>query len=98
MDRKTWAFALVSVAAVVEVQDGRLQDVRLCLSGVGNSPIRLTEVEALLKGQEPSMENMEKAAMLATEGFTPLSENGYKVELVQGMVKEALGRLLVSEN
>ena len=94
MDRKAWAFALVGVAAVVELQEGKLQNVRLCLSGVANTPMRLTDVEARLEGCEPLDSVIEEAAILSTQGLTPLSENGYKLDLVQGLVRSSLHRLL----
>ena len=47
MDRKAWAFALIGVAAVVHLQDNRVSEVRLCLSGVANAPLRLTDEETL---------------------------------------------------
>lgn len=96
MDRKTWAFALCGVGAVIHRQDSKVNEARLCLSGVANTPLRLAEVESLLTGREASVELVEEAALLATERLTPLSENGYKVELVRGLVRTALERLLLS--
>jgi len=97
MDRKTWAFALSGLAAAVTMQDGQVQDVRLSLSGVANTPYRLTAVEALLKARRPDADLVQEAVARSTEDFSPLSENGYKVELVQGLMKSALGELLLDQ-
>ena len=93
MDRKVWAFALCGVAAAVDLREGKLHDVRLCLSGVANTPVRLKNVEAMLRGREPSTQLFEEAINSAVDDFTPLSENGYKVDLVKGLLKNALEQL-----
>lgn len=93
MDRKVWAFALCGVAAAVDLRDGKLHDVRLCLSGVANTPVRLTTMEAMLRGREPSAQLFAEAVSSATDGFAPLSENGYKIDLVKGLLKNALEKL-----
>lgn len=97
MDRKTWAFALAGVAAVVTMSDDRVTDVRLSLTGVANVPIRLSRIETLLLDQSPTESLIEQAVAQCTEGFTPLSENAYKLELLRGLMRQVLQELLMSE-
>ncbi|WP_189039653.1 FAD binding domain-containing protein [Streptomyces daqingensis] len=61
-DRASYAFALVSVAAALEVRDGAVADVRLALGGVGAKPWRAHEAEALLRGAPAVEESFRRAA------------------------------------
>jgi xanthine dehydrogenase YagS FAD-binding subunit len=67
-DRASYAFALVSIAALVAVEDGRIASARLAFGGIGYSPWRDREVEALLVGEAPSPALFDRAAdrLLAT--------------------------------
>ena len=82
-DRSSYAFALVSVAPALEVEDGRVKDVRLALGGVAHKPWRAHKAEAALIGQ--SATSLQFAAAIATElaAAEPLSENAFKIPLAQ---------------
>ena len=53
-DRASYAFALVSVAAVLEVADGRVRDVRIALGGAAHKPWRASRAEEVLRGTPPT--------------------------------------------
>ena len=82
-DRSSYAFALVSVAAALEIEGGRVKDTRLALGGVAHKPWRAHKAEAALIGQ--SATSLQFAAAIATElaGAEPLSENAFKIGLAQ---------------
>jgi xanthine dehydrogenase YagS FAD-binding subunit len=61
-DRASYAFALVSVAAALEMDGSAIKEARLALGGVAHKPWRDAEVEAMLNGKEASKENFQKAA------------------------------------
>ena len=98
MDRKVWAFALVGVAAVLQVEDGKIEDARLALSGVANVPWRLENAEQELIGQEVSKELFDRVAEVALEGAEPLEHNAYKVPLAKRLIRRALADLAELES
>lgn len=89
-DRASFEFAVVSVAAVLRVEDGRIVHARLAAGGVAPRPWRLTASEACLTGRAPSAEAFADAAALAVEGARPLAHNGFKIELLRRAVARAL--------
>jgi xanthine dehydrogenase YagS FAD-binding subunit len=89
--RRSIDFARTSVAALV-IGDP-VQSIRLTLGAVAPTPRRATEVEQFLVGKRLSADVIGQAAQLATKGATPLASNGYKVQLAQGLVRQALTRL-----
>ena len=93
MDRAAWAYALVSVAAVAQIVDGTARDVRVVLGGVANTPVRLTEVEALLEGQALTEDLLRQAGQAAIAGTQPLEHNQYKLPLARNLVAQALREL-----
>jgi len=92
-DRASYAFALASVAAVLEVEAGRIKNARLALGGVGTRPWRALAAEQKLVGQEPSPALYQAAAEAALEGAQPRAHNGFKVELARRLVVRALTTL-----
>lgn len=90
MDRKTWAFALVGVAARMKQDGGRIAEARVVLSGVANVPWRATGAEQVLVGQAPNSKLLTAAADAALSGVEPLSKNGYKVPIAHTLVRRAL--------
>jgi xanthine dehydrogenase YagS FAD-binding subunit len=90
MDRKIWAFALVSVAVVLRVLEGEIVAARVALGGVANVPLRVPAAEALLLGAARSEATFARAAEAALEGAHPLSHNAYKLALLKGLLKQAL--------
>jgi len=89
-ERASYAFALVSVAAAMELADGKIKDVRIALGGVAHKPWRATKSEDFLNGKEPTEANFEKAAALEMADAEPLEHNAYKVELGTRAIVRAL--------
>jgi xanthine dehydrogenase YagS FAD-binding subunit len=92
-DRASYAFALISVAAALEVADGRIQDVRLALGGVAHKPWRAWKAEASLRGQPVSEAAFLAAADAELADARPLNDNGFKIELARRTVAAVLGQL-----
>jgi xanthine dehydrogenase YagS FAD-binding subunit len=90
MVREIWDFALCSVAAMVTVQNGVVQDARIVLGGVAPIPYRALKAEAALKGKTLDEASAAAAGVAATDGARPMTKNGYKVPLTQAVVKRAL--------
>jgi NADPH-dependent glutamate synthase beta subunit-like oxidoreductase/CO/xanthine dehydrogenase FAD-binding subunit len=83
-------FPIVSVAAALVVDGGRITRARVALGAVAPLPLRALEVEAFLLGKAPGPETAEGAAALASTGAFPLGRNGYKLRMLQALVREAL--------
>ena len=94
MPRASWAFALVSVALLLRVADGRVAEARVAVGGVAPIPLRFPQVESLLLGQDTARIDVESLAATLVAEATPLSKNGYKVPLLKGLFKQALAALL----
>lgn len=93
MNCKVWSFALVSVAAALCVDAGRIADARLVLGGVAPIPHRAEAVEQLLIGSDVGAATFERVAECALEGATPLRQNSYKIALAQALIVRALATL-----
>jgi len=93
MERKTWSFALVSVAASVKVIGGVVRDARIVLGGVAPVPWRARDAEKLLEGRALDDAACQAAADAALEAAEPLKDNGYKVPLARELVRRTLRRL-----
>ncbi|MBN1402662.1 MAG: FAD binding domain-containing protein [Anaerolineae bacterium] len=91
--RAAWDFALASAAVQAVVAQGRVQMANIALGGVAPYPWRAEAAEALLVGQPLSDETIQAAADAATKGARTLEHNGYKVQMLRGVVKEALNQL-----
>jgi xanthine dehydrogenase YagS FAD-binding subunit len=94
MNRKVWAFALVSVAAALRVEAGRIVHARLVLGGVAPVPWRVHAAEEVLVGAEPDEPLFERAAAAALGQAEPLAKNRYKLTLAHGLIRQVLRRLL----
>lgn len=92
-DRASYAFALVSVAAALSVENGRVADVRLALGGVAHKPWRAFKAEQVLRGQPATAEAFAAAAAAELAEARPLKENGFKVELLSRTIVATLGQL-----
>jgi xanthine dehydrogenase YagS FAD-binding subunit len=92
-DRASYAFALVSVAAALEVTEGRVSDVRLALGGVAHKPWRARTAEELLKGGPATTEAFRTAIDAELAGARPLNDNGFKIELAARTVTAVLAEL-----
>jgi xanthine dehydrogenase YagS FAD-binding subunit len=91
-DRASYAFALVAVAAALELDGGRIKQARVVLGGVAHKPWRSPEAEAALAGRNASEESFSQAARAALKDAKPLAHNAYKVELGQRAIVRALMR------
>lgn len=89
-DRSAWDFALVSVASVMEVSEGVIQDARVVCGAVECVPRRLKAVEAVIQGSPHNAETAELAGRSATRGATPLNYNHFKIPLMENLVKRAV--------
>lgn len=89
-ERASYAFALVSVAAALDVEDGVVRDVRLALGGVAHKPWRATKAEEALRGEPASEETFRAAAEIELEDARPLRENAYKVPLARNVITRTL--------
>ena len=91
-DRASYAFALVSVAAALDMAGGRIRQARVVMGSVAHKPWRSAEAEAVLVGQRADEATFKRAAAAALQGARPLAHNAYKVELGQRSVVRALMR------
>jgi xanthine dehydrogenase YagS FAD-binding subunit len=90
-DRNSYAFALVSVAAVVEVgPDHQIRQARIALGGVAPKPWRIPAAEEGLRGKTANAEAFQAAADLLVKDARPHRYNGFKVELARRSVVRAL--------
>ena len=92
-DRASYAFALVSVAAALDVADGKIADVRLALGGVAPKPWRAYKAEAVLRGQPAGEAAFRGAAEAEIADARPLRDNGFKVELAERTIVAVLASL-----
>lgn len=91
-DRASYAFALVAVAAALELDGGTIRQARVVLGGVAHKPWRSREAEAALAGQRMSEEGFRRAAEAALQDAKPLEHNAFKVELGKRAIIRALMR------
>ncbi|NWF58325.1 MAG: xanthine dehydrogenase family protein subunit M [Fischerella sp.] len=89
-DRTSYAFALVSVAAAVDLEGDNIKDVRLAMGGVAHKPWRPTEAEKFLIGKPANAATFQQAAEIALRGAKPLAHNGFKIELAKRAIRRAL--------
>jgi xanthine dehydrogenase YagS FAD-binding subunit len=89
-DRTSYAFALVSVAAAVDMQGNTMKNVRLGMGGVAHKPWRLTDVENFLKGKQASEAVFRQAGELAVRGAKGYGHNNFKLKLAPNTLVEAL--------
>src|SRR5262249_59670108 len=86
-------FALVSVAAALDVRAGTVAGVRLALGGVAPKPWRATEAERALTGAPAAWESFQRAADAELAAAVPRSQNAFKIELARRAIVAVLGRL-----
>jgi xanthine dehydrogenase YagS FAD-binding subunit len=95
-DRASYAFALVAVAAALDLDGGIVRDVRIALGGVGTKPWRAWEAERALRGQPATDDNFRAASDRELATAKPLSGNGFKLELARRTTTAALRDLAAS--
>ena len=88
--RRAWDFALASVGVVAQYANENVSAIRIVLGGVAPFPWRVDAAEKLLIGKKIDGALAAAAAQAAIEDASPLSENGYKVQMVQGAVEESI--------
>jgi xanthine dehydrogenase YagS FAD-binding subunit len=96
-DRVSYAFALVSVAAALDVEDGIVRDVRIALGGVAHKPWRATKAEDALRGEQATEDNFRAAAEAELSGAEPLRDNAFKVPMARNTLVAVLRDLLTEE-
>jgi xanthine dehydrogenase YagS FAD-binding subunit len=89
-ERASFSFAVVSLAALLHVEDGVIRDVRLVLGGVAHRPWRATVAEGLLRGRPPDEERFTRAASAELHLAEPLRDNAYKLPLVRNLIVSTL--------
>lgn len=89
-DRATWDFALVSVASAMLMDGDTIRDARVVCGAVECVPRRLKSVEQAIIGQPQNEETAHIAGRIAAQGATPVQYNGYKVPLMENLVRRAV--------
>jgi xanthine dehydrogenase YagS FAD-binding subunit len=89
-DRPSYDFALVSVAAALEIDTGVIRSARIVLGGVAHKPWRTPAAEQLLIGKPPDAALFEAAGQAAVAAARPHRQNAFKVELARCAVARAL--------
>jgi xanthine dehydrogenase YagS FAD-binding subunit len=89
-ERRSFAFALVSVAVVLDLQGDVATDVRIALGGVAHAPWRATRAEEVLRGGPITEDRVAAAARAELEQAQPLRDNGYKIEVARNLIVRTL--------
>jgi xanthine dehydrogenase YagS FAD-binding subunit len=89
-DRASYAFALVSVAAGLDIRNGVIQQARLALGGVAHKPWRAAAAEQVLNGQRVDQSVFQRAAEAAMQGARGTEHNRFKIELGRRAIVRAL--------
>ena len=89
-DRSSYAFALVSVAAVLRIEEGRIAHARVALGGVAPKPWRAAPAEAVLLGQGPGAAIFAQAADAALAEADPQPANAFKTRLAANVIAAVL--------
>ncbi len=92
-DRASYAFALVSVAAALEIEDGRVKNVRLALGGVAHKPWRAFAAEKVLTGATATGETYRRAAEEELKSARGLAQNSFKIQLAKRTIISVLSEL-----
>jgi xanthine dehydrogenase YagS FAD-binding subunit len=96
-DRSSYAFALVSVAAALEMEGETIREAHLALGGVAHKPWRDPSAEALLKGQSATLENCQRVADKLLRNAKGFGHNNFKIELAKRAIVRALRRAVSGE-
>jgi xanthine dehydrogenase YagS FAD-binding subunit len=92
-DRASYAFALVSVAAALQIEDGTIRNVRLALGGVAHKPWRAYAAENTLTGAKANRETFERAAKAELSEARGYGYNDFKIELAKRTIAGTLSEL-----
>ena len=89
-DRNVWDFSLVNIAAAFKLNGDAIEDSRIVAGAVQTTPRRLTNVENAIQGQTKNLATGESVKQIASEGARALAHNGFKIPLLQNLVKRAI--------
>ncbi|MBW4612795.1 MAG: xanthine dehydrogenase family protein subunit M [Desmonostoc vinosum HA7617-LM4] len=89
-DRTSYAFALISVAAALELTGEQIKNARLAMGGIAHKPWRTTEAEKFLIGKPANTTTFQQAAEIALAGAKPLTHNAFKVDMAKRAIRRAL--------
>ncbi|HUQ66100.1 MAG TPA: xanthine dehydrogenase family protein subunit M [Flavitalea sp.] len=89
-DRSSYAFALVSVAVALSVENGSIREAHLAMGGVAHKPWRLSETERFLKGKNISQSVFNEAGQLSVHDAKGYGYNNFKIKLSANSIAEAL--------
>jgi xanthine dehydrogenase YagS FAD-binding subunit len=89
-DRASYAFALVSVAAALDLNGNTIKDARLAMGGVAHKPWRLKEAEKALAGKQVSEDIFRQAAEIAMKDAKGFKHNSFKIKMGANAIIEAL--------
>jgi xanthine dehydrogenase YagS FAD-binding subunit len=89
-DRQSYAFALVSVAAALDITNGNIRTARLAMGGVAHKPWRLYDAEKWLAGKPVSADSFAQAAAIAMQGAKAYEYNAFKLKLGPATITETL--------
>ena len=92
-DRASFAFALVSLAAILDVGGGKVKNARLAMGGVAHKPWTPKEAERALVGAAAQADNFDAAGQAAVKDATGQPHNEFKIALAQRLVARTLGDL-----
>jgi xanthine dehydrogenase YagS FAD-binding subunit len=91
-DRASYAFALVSVAAALQMDGDRVSTARIALGGVAHKPWRASAAEQMLNGQPLTQNTLKNAAAAALSNAQPQHDNRFKVQLAQRAIVRAVNQ------
>lgn len=94
-DRASYAFALVSVAAALDIQGRTIRDARVALGGVAHKPWRATQAEAVLRGAPATIESFRAAADAELAPARPSGDNEFKIPMARNTIVAVLRDLSV---
>ena len=92
-DRASYAFAIVSVAAALDVENGTIRNVRLALGGVAHKPWRASVAERQVVGESANDETFRRAAEAELAAARPYKFNSFKIELAKRVIVSTLSEL-----
>ncbi|MCJ0895150.1 xanthine dehydrogenase family protein subunit M [Rhodococcus sp. ARC_M5] len=95
-DRQSYAFAVASVAATLDVEDGIVRGVSIALGGVAHKPWRARTAEHALLGGAADEASFRRAIALELDAADPLRDNAFKIPLVTNLVARTLVELTAS--
>ncbi|WP_299286236.1 xanthine dehydrogenase family protein subunit M [uncultured Mucilaginibacter sp.] len=93
-DRQSYAFAIVSVAAAIELEGGTIKEIQMALGGVAHKPWRDKSAEAMMIGKTPTKENFRLLAETVLATAKGYSYNSFKIELAKRAIVRAFTEAL----